>query len=132
AVELYKEHRTLLHEGQLYRLDAEDYLNVMGVVAGDRSEAIFSCAKVDGHSTTLPGRFRLAGLAPDKLYRTTLIWPGENTSITTPSLLEVADLSGDGWVFSGEALLSHGIQLPLMYPETCLVFRFVAVDDCAD
>ncbi|MEM6485576.1 MAG: alpha-galactosidase [Pseudomonadota bacterium] len=128
AVELYKEHRTLLHEGELHRLDAERYLNIVGVVAGDRSEAIFSCAKVEGHTTTLPGRFRLAGLASDKFYRTTLIWPSEYVSVTTPSLLEMADLSGDGWVFSGEALLSHGIQLPLMYPESCLVFRFVAVN----
>lgn len=127
AVSLHKKHRRLLHEGDFVRLDSSDYLNVVGVVAKDQSEALFSCAKTNGHTTTLPGRFRFTGLAPDKRYRARIIWPSKNTSVTTPSIIEAADLLGEGSVFSGEALLVHGIQLPLMHPESCIIYHFTAV-----
>lgn len=127
AVSLHKQHRALLHEGDFVRLDSSDYLNVVGVVAKDQTEALFSCAKTDGHTTTLPGRFRFTGLAPDKRYRARIIWPSKNISVTTPSIIEAADLLGEGSVFSGEALLTHGIQLPLMHPESCIIYNFTAV-----
>lgn len=129
AVALHKKHRPLLHEGDFVRLDSSDYLNMVGVIAKDRGEAIFSCAKTTGHSTTLPGRFRFAGLDAAKRYRVKLIWPRANISVTSPSIVEAADLMGNGSVFSGEALLVHGVQLPLMYPESCLIYHFKAVQD---
>lgn len=126
AVALHKEHRELIHEGDFVRLDSSDYLNMVGVIAKDRNEAIFSCAKTKGHSTTLPGRFRLAGLDASKRYRVRIIWPTANVSVTSPSIVDAAKLSGEGSVFSGEALLMHGVQLPLMYPESCLIYHFKA------
>lgn len=127
AIELHKKHRELLHGGDFVRLDSSEYLNVVGVVAGDKKEAIFSCAKTTGHNTTLPGRFRFTGLDPEKHYRVRIIWPTEGFSETAPSIVDAADLLGKGSIFSGEALLLHGIQLPLMYPETCIFYHFEAV-----
>ncbi len=127
AIALYKTHRGLLHSGDFVRLDSSEYLNVVGVVARDKSAALFSCAKTAGHVTTLPGRFRFADLDPDKKYRLRIIWPSVNISVTSPSIIEAADLLGEGSVFSGEAILTHGIQLPLMYPESCLIYHFEAI-----
>ncbi len=128
AIALYKAHRALIHSGDLYRLEASDYLNMVGVVAKDQSAALFSCAKVEGHSTTLPGRIRFAGLAPDKHYLTRLIWPTHPPSVTAPSIVEAADLCGDGTVFRGEALVHFGIQLPLMHPNSCLLYHLESVE----
>lgn len=127
AVALHKEYRALIHGGDFVRLDSSDYLNLVGVIAKDKSEALFSCAKTAGHSTTLPGRFRFAGLDLNQRYAVKIIWPTEDFSITAPSIVDAADLMGDGSVFSGEALLVHGFQLPLMNPETCVIYHFKAV-----
>jgi len=127
CIELYKEHRNLLHEGDFVRLDSSEYLNVVGVVAKNKNEALFSCAKTAGHSTTLPGRFRFADLDPAKRYRLKIIWPSTNISVTSPSIVETADLLDAGSIFSGEAILMHGIQLPLMHPESCIIYHFEAV-----
>lgn len=128
AIALHKKHRDLLHSGDFFRLDSSDYLNVVGVVAKDKCEAIFSCAKTDGHEATLPGRFRFAGLRRDAKYLMRLIWPQPNPSVTSPSIIEAADLLGDGVLVSGDALLGHGVQLPLMYPDSCLIYHFQEVE----
>ncbi len=127
AVDIYKKHRMLIHEGDFVRLDESEYLNMIGVVAKDKREAIFSCAKTAGHSTTLPGRFRFAGLDLHRKYEARIIWPTTSFSVTAPSIVEAADLMGNGTTFSGEALLVHGFQLPLMYPESCIIYHFKAV-----
>ncbi|NNE42339.1 MAG: alpha-galactosidase [Marinicaulis sp.] len=127
AVELHKKHRDLIHAGDFVRLDASDYLNTVGVVAGDRQEALISCAKTGGHNMILPGRIRLTGLDENKRYRVRIIWPTTSFSVTSPSIVEAVDLLGDGREFSGEALLVHGFQLPLMYPESCIVLHLAAV-----
>ncbi len=126
AIALYKRHRNLLHNGDFYRLDSSDYLNMIGVVAKDKSEALFSCAKISEHKSILPGRFRFAGLDPAKRYRMRLIWPQGTISVTSPSIVDTAQLGAAGRVFSGEALLEHGAQLPLMHPDTCLIYHFAA------
>ncbi|MEO0973252.1 MAG: alpha-galactosidase, partial [Pseudomonadota bacterium] len=127
AVSMYKLHRALIHDGDYVRLDSSDYLNVVGVVARDKGEALFSCAKTANHGTTLPGRFRFAGLDPARRYRMRLIWPRDHVSVTSPSIVEAADLLGEGATFSGESLLVHGVQLPLVHPDTCLVYHFAEV-----
>ncbi|MEO1658412.1 MAG: alpha-galactosidase [Pseudomonadota bacterium] len=129
GIALYKEHRSLIHSGDVYRLDAASYVNGTGVVAEDKSEALFSCAKVDDHSTTLPERLLFAGIAPEKAYRLRILWLTPSPSITVPSVIEAADLLGEGHVFSGEALLHHGIQFPLVKPNTCLIYHLEATMD---
>ena len=120
AIILYKRHRSLLHSGDFYRSDAPDYVNIVGVVAGDRSEALYSVAMIKGHSTTTPCPIHFSGLNPDHNYRLKLAWPQGWASKSTPGAL---DLAGEGTVFSGNALMTVGLQLPLIDPETVLIFH---------
>ena len=126
AIALHKQQRELIHSGEFYRLQTQDCLAAMGCVAKDKSAALFSCALLDMHSTTTPPRLRFSGLDPSKRYRTRLVWPERNVSISSPSIVDEANLYGDGTGFSGGALMEHGIQLPLIMPDTCLIFHLRA------
>ena len=129
AIALHKQHRNLIHSGRHYRIDTAEFFPAFAVVAQDSSEALVSCAKLDGHVTTLPPRLRVPGLNKGMRYRLTLIWPPGDVSITSPSVIEAADLQGDGVVVSGESIAEHGMQLPLTYPDVCLVFHLHAVSE---
>ncbi|MFC7293032.1 alpha-galactosidase [Hirschia litorea] len=123
AISLYKTHRETLHTGDFYRIESQEYLNVVSVVRKDKSEALLSCAKVMQHTTSLPERVRFVGLDASKSYRVKIVWPTANISITSPSIVEHADFLGEGYVFSGEALMRQGLQLPVTYPDICLLFH---------
>jgi alpha-galactosidase len=127
AIALHKKHRALLHDGELYRLDTAPQHPASGVVARDKAEALFSFAYMAGDPHILPGRLRFAGLDATRDYRLTLIWPEAWQAVKAPSLVEKLDLTGDGAVFSGAALMQAGMQLPHAQPETCLLFYLVAI-----
>lgn len=122
AIALYKTHRDLLHNGDHYRLDTLSSYNVFGVVAVDKCEALFSVAVLTGHSTTLPPKLTFDGLDPAENYAVKLVWPEAWKSITAPSVVEALHLH-EGHVFSGEALMTCGMQLPLSLPEVVLLFH---------
>jgi alpha-galactosidase len=124
---LHKQHRSLIHSGDFHRLDTPDYVNAIGVVAADKTEALYSWCNLRGHSTTLPGRMRVAGLDPARQYRTRIVWPSEARSVSKPSVIDALDLAGSGAVLSGEALMKMGLQVPLLQPETGLIYRFEAI-----
>ncbi len=123
AIALHKQHRALIHHGDFQRLDAPDYLNIVGVVTPDRAEALWSVAFMTGHNATLPDRLFPVGLDPDIDYRVTLVWPQDWRSISSPSIIESMDLHGNGTRVSGDALMTVGLQLPLTMPETVLLFH---------
>ena len=126
AIALHKQHRALIHNGDFQRLDTPDYLNIVGVVAADKAEALWSVAFVTGHAPTLPGRFYPVGLDTDKAYRIRLVWPQNWQPLSSPSVVDALDLTGAGAIISGEALMTVGLQLPLTMPETVLLFYFQA------
>jgi len=128
AITLHKQHRELIHDGDFHRLAAPEYLSAMGCTAADRSEGLFSSALLDIHPAAAPPRLRLSGLAQDRFYRTRLVWPPRNPSLSSPSIIDAADLLGEGALFSGSALMEHGLQLPLTMPDTCLIFHLRAED----
>jgi alpha-galactosidase len=123
AIALYKQHRGLLHFGDMYRLDTLVSLNAFGMVALDKSEALFSVAYLTGHNTTLPSMMHFDGLDPALKYRVKLLWPRGWQSVTKPSVLDAMTLLADGSVYSGEALMKAGMQLPLSFPETVLLLH---------
>jgi alpha-galactosidase len=125
AVALYKQHRALLHSGDHYRLDTPAYLNASGVVAPDKLGALYSVAFISGHAMTIPDRIFFAGLDTARKYRLRLIWPQRWKSHSTPPVDRAIDFSKDA-VFSGEALMALGMQLPLTYPDSVLLFHLVA------
>jgi alpha-galactosidase len=127
GIRLHKQNRTLLHSGHLHRLETPVHVSAMGVVATDRSEALWSWCNLTGHKDTLPGRFRAVGLDPAASYRVRIVWPIAVRTISRPSVLEALDLEGEGVILSGEALMQVGLQVPLMLPETCLIYHFEAV-----
>ena len=98
-----------------------------GVVARDKSEALFSFSYMSGDQHVLPGRLQFAGLNAERNYHLTLIWPEAWQAVKAPSLVEKLDLGGAGAVFSGAALMQAGMQLPHAQPETCLLFHLKAV-----
>ena len=126
AIALHKQHRALIHSGAQQRLDTPDYLVAMGVVARDRSEALFSVAWVDGHTRTLPDRVHFTGLDPARHYRLRRVWPSGWRSVSSPSIIETLDLDGAGTLLSGEALMTAGLQMPLSQGETVLIFHLAA------
>jgi alpha-galactosidase len=125
AIALHKRHRALLHHGDFYRLDMPDYLNGVGVVAVDKSEALYSVAFLKGHAATLPDRLYVRGLDGEATYRVRLIWPNNWTPKSTPSILTALELNGEGTLISGEALMQVGMQLPLTVPEAVFHFHYL-------
>lgn len=124
---MHKKHRALLHNGDVFRLDSAPQLIASGVIARDKSEAIYSVAYVASDAKVLPGRFQFTGLDPQRSYRLQLIWPSDWQAIKGPSAIETLDLNGEGAIFSGAALVHGGLQLPHAFPETCLLFYVAAV-----
>ena len=127
GIALHKKHRVLLHTGDFHRLDTPECVNAVGVVAPDQSEALFSWCNMSGHRQTIPGRIYVPGLDRAMAYRARIVWPSPVRSVSKPSILEALDLGEDGAVLPGEALAHVGLQIPLLHPETCLIFHFEAV-----
>ncbi len=126
GIALHKQYRTLLHSGDFVRLDTPVHVNAVGVVSVDKCEAVFSWANMKGHRETLPGRLFFTELDSSKKYRVQIIWPAPVSSRSSPSILEAADLGGKGIILPGEALMQMGLQVPLMNPETCLIYALKA------
>lgn len=126
AIALHKRHRALLHDGELYRLDTAPQHLASGVVARDKSEAIFSVAYMTSDPHILPGRLHFAGLDEGRSYRIKLVWPENWQAFKAPSIVEKLDLTANGAIFSGAALMHAGMQLPHAQPESCLLFYVAA------
>ena len=123
GVSLYKTHRALLHSGDFYRLETPSYLNAVGVVAKDKHEALVSCVKTAHHKGILPYKLQFVGLNSSSTYRVRLVWPEISPALTSPSIIDVAGLCGDGLIVSGDALMLFGMQLPLTFLDVGLIFH---------
>ena len=96
----YKRFRELLHGGEVVRADLPDPAFALhGVVAADRSQALFCFVALGTSASERPGAVRLPGLDPDRRYRV-----GELT-------------------LSGRALATVGLQMPLLAPEQALLIE---------
>jgi len=123
GIALHKQHRELIHHGRFLRLDSVPETNVIGCVAREQREALFSYAKLAEGAASHPRRIKFAGLDPALEYRVRMVWPQHNPSISAPSIVDAADLMGEGAVFTGAALMGYGIQPPLMFPDTCVFYH---------
>jgi alpha-galactosidase len=126
AFALYKKHRALIHDGTFMRLDGPPYQNSVGVASKDRRNALFSYAMTGSTPEILPDVFYFAGLDPDLRYSLRVVWP---TRIVTPPphRLETSGLLTEGYEATGDMLMNVGLQLPLLHPDTCLVFEATAI-----
>ena len=122
AISLYKCIRPLTHNGDLFRMD-DDGLNVkFGYVSKNKEEGVFAYNSVQETRRTTPTRFYFAGLDANKQYTVERVWPGVLKEYT-PSILQQLE----GEVFTGEVLMKYGMQLPVLFPETALIYSVKAV-----
>lgn len=113
-IALYKEWRSVLHEGALHRLSHPDP-NVTAMLVTHEGKALALAAQTAFSPVFDAAPMRLAGLAPQARYRVTLPepWPGK-----ARHYLADPDAWRTGIILSGAALMIQGLALPLTHPET--------------
>ena len=118
-IALYKQHRTLIHNGTAVRADlADPGLQLYGAVAPDRSEALYVYATLDSTLDETPGRAALPGLDPEQGYRldpVILDEPGTFLQRTPPAWLATGLHAGGAW------LGTAGVPLPVLNPERAML-----------
>ncbi len=139
----YKAERGLLHGGTLVRIDDPgDGVLVHGVVAPDRSRALFAFVLVANPLQDPAPRVRFPGLDPSRAYRVAPVlvgsspagliapawWggPASTSADINPSqphlgLQPPADYPGT--VVNGAALMAVGLQPPRLHPDQAVLFR---------
>lgn len=125
-VALYKQVRGLVSVGTTVRSEyPDDAYWVHGVVAPDRSAAMFALVCMDTSPSAQPGWIRLPGLEPDLFYQI------EPVHLSDDALTRSASGPPSWWVdppaVSGRTLSSVGLQGPMLDPERALVFRLTAI-----
>jgi alpha-galactosidase len=120
-VRLYKDLRGLLHSGTVIRSDHPDpSLWVHGVVAADRSAAVYAVATTATGVWSPPGRVRLPGLDPGAVYRVAPLPPGDEAPGPVRHPLA---WWGSGVELSGRTLAAVGVQAPVLFPERLVLIR---------
>jgi alpha-galactosidase len=149
-IDFFKTHRALLLGGDLVRLDLPDQsVTVHGVVAPDRSRAIYSFASVARSEVVFPGRLRFPGLDPDRRYRIRPVSVGPPPSGLAPPPWWGFDLVVDpeaygghlpgawpdqdaraeaGVVARGAVLGAAGLMAADVHPEQAVLYTADAVD----
>ncbi len=125
-IALHKEHRAMLHSGDYRRFDHPDpSAHAHGVIATDQGEAIVSYAQLTSPRAATPEPLRVTGLDPDTRYRVRpLALPDEKLG---------SHKQLPGWVtagsveLSGRQLMHHGLQLPVLHPESAYLLHLVRV-----
>jgi alpha-galactosidase len=119
---IYKEKRKLIHSGRLYRFDLNGNSIDFGVVSDDKSEALFAYNSVVESRRTMPRKYRFEGLDSQSQYKLSMVWPNDLKEYSR-SILSVIQ----GLTFSGEVLMQFGMQLPVVFPQTSLIFSLTKV-----
>ncbi|TAD74994.1 MAG: alpha-galactosidase [Sphingomonadales bacterium] len=113
-IALYKDWRSVLHNGALHRLAHPDP-NVTGMMVTHCDKALALAAQTAFSPEFDAAPLRLAGLEPQARYRVTLPEPW---SPKARHYLANPDAWRNGLVLSGAALMTQGLALPLTHPET--------------
>jgi len=131
AIGLHRRFRPLLHGGDVVRFDEvpagarEPEAIAHGVYAPDRSEALVAWAQLRTGPSLAPPPFRLPGLAPEHRYRVEVLRiPGGGRRV--PARRQPAWVA-DGIELTGRQLAVHGLQLPVLDPESVLLLHLATV-----
>ncbi|MEQ3658990.1 MAG: alpha-galactosidase [Glaciecola sp.] len=122
VIALHKKHRSLIHSGNLIRLDTDGNSVDFGVVNQAQTKALYAYNSVTETKRTMPKKYRFQGLNPSTNYRLNLIWPTVLKEYS-PSILSQIE----GQIFNGQLLSDMGMQLPISFPQTSLIFELTAV-----
>lgn len=119
-ISYYKEKRSLLHSGRTVRTEhAEPNAYVHGVVAQDKSEAIFMLAQLRPSQFSRPANIRITGLDADATYEVKVVEPAgaaQSMQIKPPTWFS-------GVRLTGQALASFGLRSPVLRPEQALLIE---------
>ncbi|WP_258522202.1 alpha-galactosidase [Actinomyces sp. Z5] len=121
---MHKQLRPLLHSGTVVHadVDEDDVVRIQGVVAPDRSDALFGLTSL-GQALTWPGAPRpLPGLDPQRTYRVQLAAP-----LYAGHVYQAAWTRPEGVVLPGSYLVNNGLSLPVIHPDHMLLVRVTAV-----
>ncbi len=124
AAAIYRRLRDLLHTGTSVHADhPDDAATFSGVVAADRSTAVFAYVQLRTGPRERPAPARFVGLDPDRRYTVTVLdvagRPG-TTHRAAPAWLDAGSIT-----LSGRLLESVGLELPILQPEQALVLELV-------
>ena len=118
AIALHKEHREFIHSADLYRLDSDDLSINFGLIDEQKTKALFAYNSVRETPRTAPNKLRFVGLDGDAQYTLNLVWPVKFEEYRPSSIAAV-----NGQTFTGEALMQFGLQMPISFPQTSLIFE---------
>jgi alpha-galactosidase len=114
----YKANRNLIHSGKMIRVEQpNDEAFVHGVVAQDKSKAIFAYVALKGTTGSLPNSLRVLGLEPNSNYAVKLVEPAG-------SAVEIGRKSPqwfEGVTLTGAVLAAIGLKTPVLAPEQAIL-----------
>lgn len=121
----YRGLRGLLHSGTVVRADSADpAVELHGVVAQDRGEAVFARVVLASPRSAVPAPLRLPGLDPARAYAVRVLPVGD-----APAMLHAEPppwLERDDVVLPGRVLTEVGLPAPLLLPGQALVVHLDA------
>ena len=123
-INFYKKHRDLLHSGTVVRSDEIiGDAQLYGTVALDKKEAIFTYMQLTSADNFGPLVTTFDGLDKETMYQVTVV---EELSAS-----DFIQKKAPGWwpalTLTGDQLAHIGLQLPVLKPETGLLFHFKAL-----
>ena len=120
AISLHKQHRHLLHSGHYVEHEQNAQQVAWSVVSEDQSEALSAVAMLHTPTTAFPKRMRFRGLDESKQYQVQVVWPQDlsEKQAAYRDHLQSQRLGGD-W------LQQVGLTLPIMHPESLLIFHLI-------
>lgn len=121
-VAFHKQHRELLHTGEVVHADSADAFRLEGVVSPTRREALFQFAVLSRPASWPPGRMRLVGLDPALTYRVEEASPGTRVPRgQRPPWLD------EGVVVPGSVLAAVGLEAPSLDVDRSMLLYVTAV-----
>ncbi|WP_298867356.1 alpha-galactosidase [uncultured Microbacterium sp.] len=123
-IDVHKQHRALLHGGRVLQIGSLDPAVIAhGVVAADRSSALFSYAVIDRTDAALPALLRLVGLDAERIYAVRQVDLG-----VTPHAVQDAPPPwlATGVRLPGRVLGEIGLPMPLLTPGEAVVLQVTA------
>jgi len=131
-LDFFKEHRGLLLAGDVVRMDGSDScVWVHGVVAIDRSSAVFAQVVLDSPRHQPVTRFRFRGLDPERRYavRPALV-AAAPSGLAAPPWWGEREANGaayPGVVVTGAGLAHTGLASPALHPDQAVLYLATAL-----
>ncbi|MCP1660190.1 alpha-galactosidase [Neisseria perflava] len=134
-IALHKSLRPLLHSGDVTRLDTVDSNTLIhGVVAKDKSQAVFLISQLDQPDYKYLGRMRIPNLQPEAEYKVSVLaveeyireGRGGHLMKTYPQWFTDI-LEGKEYTVRGEWLAKAGLSIPSIDPQSAVLFGFERV-----